>query len=344
MSQKVNRLELLSCLEMAEPGLSPKEIVQQSSCFIFRGGAVVTYNDEVTCRVRSPLGKALTGAVQGEPLLAILRKMNEDELDIEQQEGQLLIVGKRRRTGVNMEKDILLPLDAVEKPEEWHKLDSEFGDAIELVQGCAGRDQSAFVLTCVHLHPKWVEACDNIQATRFRIATGISKPTLVQAHNIKHVASLGMTNFSETPSWLHFKNPAGGRLSCRRYMEDYPDLKPFLSATGKPTTLPKGLADAAEKAEIFSSEMKDDNNVLVEIRQGKLRVKGQGASGWYSEVKNVNYSGPSMKFRIPPKMLMEITNRHNECEVSESTLKVAGSKFTFVVCLTKPEEDGKDET
>jgi hypothetical protein len=34
-----------------------------------------------------------------------------------------------------------------------------------------------------------------------------------------------MTQFCQTPTWLHFKNPAGLVLSCRRgAAEDYPDL------------------------------------------------------------------------------------------------------------------------
>jgi hypothetical protein len=67
---RINREEFLRNLESVEPGLSPREILEQSSCFIFQKGWIKTFNDEVACKIKSPL--KLEGAVQAAPLLAIL--------------------------------------------------------------------------------------------------------------------------------------------------------------------------------------------------------------------------------------------------------------------------------
>lgn len=343
MSNRYNRNELLQTLETVQPGLSPRDIVEQSSCFVLSGGYVMTYNDEIACRLKGPFPKDIKGAVQAAPLLSLLRKMKEDELEVEVQPDEFIIVGKKRRGGIRMDAEVTLPIDKVEKPGDWKPLPEEFTDAVDMVQQCAGKDESQFVMTCVHFHPKWLESCDNFQLTRYKIKTGIEKSFLVRRDSVKHVTSLDMTEFSETEAWVHFRNPAGLTLSCRRWVEEYPDLNPILKFTGSPATLPKGLGDAADKAEIFSSENADNNQVQVELRPGKLRIKGVGVSGWYSEVKKLKYDGDPLEFQIAPKLLIDITNRHNDCEISPERLKVDGGKWTYVTCLSKAGTDNSKE-
>jgi len=43
---KINRQEFLDSLEMVKAGLSPREFIEQSSCFAFKEGEVLTFNDE----------------------------------------------------------------------------------------------------------------------------------------------------------------------------------------------------------------------------------------------------------------------------------------------------------
>lgn len=331
---RINREELLQQLEAVQPGLSPREIVEQSSCFVFKDGLVMTYNDEISCSHSTNL--KIEGAVQAAPLLSLLRKMIEEEIDVQinKETGELQIVGKRRHADLRMDKEILLPTETVERPTKWKKLPEEFPDAINIVQQCAGKDESNFNLTCVHIHPEWLEASDNYQITRYKIATPVKKPTLVRRDSIKHIVSLGMTEISETETWMHFRNPDGLVLSCRRFAEQFPDLSPFLKVKGQPATLPKGLVEATERAEIFSSENVDNDQVLVILKAGKLTIKGEGASGRYTEKRSIKYSGTNLSFRISPKLLIELTKRYNECQISEDRIKVdGGGKFVYVTCL-----------
>jgi hypothetical protein len=77
---------------------------------------------------------------------------------------------------------------------------------------------------------------------------------------------------------------------------------------------------------------------MVELRPNKLRIKGEGASGWYREVKKLKYSGEPLKFRISPKLLIAISQKHNEAMISSDRLMVNGGKFQFVTCLGKADE------
>lgn len=345
MGIRLDRTTLLQLLEMAQPGLTPREIIEQSACYIFKNGWIITYNGEIACRVASGLDKGLTGAVQAAPLLAVLQKIPEDEIELEPSDSELVIVGKRRRAGIRLEKEILLPIGTVEKPGEWQDLPETFSDALGMVQEATSMDESRFVMTCVHLHPKRIEACDDFQAFRFRLALkGITKPTLIKKDSAKHITALGMTQIAESENFLHFKSPSKLILSCRRYsegyVEDFPELDKVLDVSGTPTSLPKGLAEAAERASIFSSENADNDHVMLELRPGKVRIRGQGVSGWYQETSNISYQGEPMKMLIPPKLLTELVKRHTNCEMTSERLKINGDdkKWEYVSCLEKMED------
>lgn len=345
MPVKVNREILLQQLEAVQPGLSPREIVEQSSCFVFKGGKVITFNDEVACINKCAI--PFTGAVQATPLLTMLRKLVEGDLEIDQREGELIIVGKRRKAGINMEQTITLPIDKIHKPKKWKELPEDFSEAVYIVQQCASTDASIFSLTCVHIVPKFMESCDNNQLTRYNIKTPVAESVLVRATSLQHIVSLGMTEFGETASWLHFRNPDGLIISCRRYVEeekDFMDLGELLKVEGFETTLPKGLGEAADRAEIFSAENTDRNEVTVELRPGKMRMKGQGQTGWYSEVKKLNYNGEPIDFCISPKLLIELTKRHNECIISDKFLRVNGGKFVYVTVLGRIDDEQAEPT
>jgi DNA-binding transcriptional regulator/RsmH inhibitor MraZ len=144
----VNREELLQSLESVRPGLSIREVIQQSSCFVFKDGDVMTFNDEVTCRHKCKLN--ITGAVQAEPLLNILSKMVETEVEISiDKDSRLVVMGKKRRARIKMEMEIVLPIGTVEKPEKWQPIHEDFSDAIFMVKQCAGKDQTQLKSTCI---------------------------------------------------------------------------------------------------------------------------------------------------------------------------------------------------
>lgn len=342
-SARVNREEFLNRLQAVQPGLSAKEVLEQSSCFAFSDGKILTYNEETSCRIPSKLGKDFAGAVQAKPLLDLLGKLTEDEVGLEAADGELIVTGTRRKAGIRMEKDVLLGINAVEDPGEWKPLAEDFAEAVQIVSGCASRDASRFDLCCVHIAPKFVEAGERYQIARYRVKTPVEKDFLVRQEALKQLVSLGVTDFSETPSWVHFKNGKGLVFSCRRYLDQYPDMKPFFEMTGEQISLPGGLNEAISKAEIFSAQNTDDNKVMVTLANGKLKLKGQGMQGWFEETKKIKYDGPAIKFLIAPKLLSELAKKHTECEVSADRLKVTGEKYVYVACLSKLDDGQSSE-
>lgn len=336
---KVDRPKLLTVLESIQAGLTLKEVVQQSSCFAFQDGMVMTFNDEVACRRKSPL--KINGAVQAAPLLAILRKMPEDELDISLDGDELVIRGKGRKSGIATQAEVLLPMEKVEEADDWKPLHEDFSDAIFVTQQCVDKDDSNYAGSCIHIHPKYIEACDNSQAIRYKLKTKVKEPFLVRGKSIQHMVGLGMTEFCETETWIHFRNPDGLIYSCRRDPQPYESLDDVLNSTGEPLTIPKGIADAADRAEVYSAENADENEVTVEIKPGRIRIIGDGISGWFTEIKKLKYRGPKISFRVGPKLLVELVKRYNDCFISPDRLKVDTGKFIYVVALGDPEGNDK---
>lgn len=328
----VNREKLLSSLESVSPGLAARELIEQSGCFAFRAGRVATFNDEVACSIDSPL-KDLEGAVVAKPLLVLLSKLPEDELDVQKGDGKIQIKGKGRRAEIVLEAEVKLPVEAVETPEEWTKLEPDFLEGLGIAQAVAATGKDAnFVLTCVHIRPDCLEACDNFQAVRYPVKTGAGESCLIRWSSAKHVPPLGMTEVSYGKSWIHFRNAAGLMLSCRRWQEQYENLDPIFDCEGKPMTLPGGLNEAVDKAKIFSSDNPESDQVFVRIKDGRLLIRGEGASGKYEEQRKVSFDGDA-SFLIAPRLLVEISQRTTDCLIGQGRLKIKAAKFEYVSCL-----------
>jgi len=331
---RVKREDLLNDLNMVKAGLSPREFIEQSSCFVFQDGMVMTFNDEVACRKK--VGLTFNGAVQATTLLAILEKMDDPELDVlENDKGELEFRGARKRFGVVRDAEIFLPIDRVEVAEKWKPLAKEFTEGVGLVQHCVSTDESRFLLCCVHLTPDFIEACDNMQAIRCMVNTKLKESVLVRGTSLAHLVSLGMNKMSLSKSWVHFQNEAGLEFSCRRYTEQYPDLTPVLKFKGSPIVIPKGLAEASERASVFASDKTGEVLVTVSLKAGKVRISGDGAAGWYQEVKKVAYDGPPMSFLIAPDLLKHIAERYSDAELSKDKLKVTGGGWDYVTVLSR---------
>jgi hypothetical protein len=328
----VNREKLLTALESVSPGLAAREMIEQSACFVFVSDRVCTFNDEIACSIKSPLS-GITCAVVAKPLMDLLSKLPEDELDVTVGAGKMLIKGKGRRAEISIEAEVKLPIDAVEEPGEWLKLDPDFLEGISITSAVAATTKDAnFVLTCVHIHPDYLEACDNFQAVRFPLKTGVESDCLVRTSAIRHVSPLGMSEMSLGESWVHFRNSSGLMMSCRRWQEQYENLDAILDCDGDAITLPGGLAEAVDKARIFSSDNVESDQLYVRIKDGALLIRGEGSQGKYEEKRKVVFSG-DVSFMISPKLLIEISRRTQDCVLAPGRLKVSTGKWIYVSCL-----------
>lgn len=335
---RVNREEFLKCLVGVEAGLSQRDVLEQSSCFVFQGGRVWTFNDEIACSMPLPKGlEDLECAVPAGEFKSLMGKMEDEELEVEETDGdegsQLILKSKRRRAGIRVHKEIVLPVKEVQVPDEWQSLPKGFDEAISTIREVAGKDDSMPILTCLHIQPKGMEASDNSQAIRYSIRTGIEEPVLLKRDELVMLLKLKIEEWQVTEVWVHFRNASGLVGSCRRLVEKYPKLDGLFSVEGNRTVFPEGLASAIEKAEIFMDTRSDLTGVSVKLKDGVLLLRGEGGVGWYEEKQKVQYKGRPFEFKIAPRLLREVSSRSKDCVVGDEKLCVKGKKFIYVSCL-----------
>lgn len=345
---KVNRVELLQKLEGAQVALAPRDILAQSTCYIFQKGQLWTYDGKKAVSCPSGLPDEVTGAVKPTQLLSQLRKWEEEEVEVRCSDNTFSIHGSTEEAGVRLEATIQLPVDKIEVPTDWKPLPADFNDAVSLVYECASVNGTSPILTCVHLHPDWVEAADNKQLARYKMKTGLTSPVLIERDALQHVPKLGMTEVAETPNWLHFRNPLGMALHCVRYVESmaYHDLTDKLRIrNGVNVSFPKALEAAIGKAKDFT-DTADNDNVLVEMRPGKLRLTGRSADGHYVKKADLpGYAGEALEFNVSPTLLEKVVKNHTQCTIGESTegkrrLVVTGATWRWLVCLRRVQKNG----
>lgn len=337
---QVDREKLIDILDKVSPGLSKKELIEQSTCFVFEDGYISTFNDDIACS--HEFDEKVTGAVQADPLLKILKKLKGTTIKIELNEdnSELLFKDKRRRGGIKFEGEVLLPIATIKRPKKWRKLPKGFLKALNIAKNTASNDETRFIVTCIHIHPKFIETTDNYQLTHCKLKTGFESPILFRADYAKHIVSAGMTECGETKTWIHFRNNTGLTLSCRRYTEEeFVDTKATLKVTGNSISLPHKLKDAAERSNVFSEES-ENNEVSVELSRGKLKLQSTGSSGWYEEVlKKIDYDGEPITFLTTPDTLANLAGEKNKCQITEDRLRVDGDGFTYIVALTQRDQE-----
>lgn len=347
MSFRINRAEFLQILQRVEPGRSQRDFITQSSCFILGDSSVSTFNDEIFCHTRTGLPDEFAGAVAGVELLQAIDNMKDDDLTLDMDERHLLISANRIRVKVRLEREVVLPIENVTTPDRWLPLPEDFKHAVEQVCGIAGTDKNEFLTTCVHLNPGWIEASNRRQAIRHDLDWGITRPFLVRATSLAHVARLELVKIGETDEWVHFRNKSLV-FSCRRHMEDYPDLSDVFDFRGSPAVLPKGAEVGAKVAGVFQGEDKVADKVLVKIKRGRgsgeMWVYGEGNRG-QAEVGplEMTYKGPDVTFRIPPVVLSSIVANYTECEILPEKLRVVGENWVFMSVLGLPDEHPSNE-
>lgn len=330
---KIDRSEFQKRLLAVSPGLTSSKDPVQGDCIIAKAGRFYTFNGEVACSIVSGLPNDLKFAVKADALTGLMKKLTEAEIELTHTGGQLILQGKGRTFKLNTEADIFLPVDSVERPKEWSKLSEGWSEAIDLVVRCTDRKSDDFARKCVHVHPQWLEASDNLKMARWVIDTFVSAPVLVRGITLAEVVPLGVTKGCETESWLHFHNPFGLRVSVRKWAleEAYPELDEFLNVRGERVVFPKGVAEAAARAGLLLDEK--DGSVKLALSENHLTVSSSGIIGEAEEHKDVVYSGRELSFLIPPKLIAELVETHTECEVSEVALRIDGGSYLYLTSL-----------
>ena len=341
---RTNTQLFIQTLEQLQGGLTHKGTLYQSSCFAFAGGSVFTFNDEVGIRCESPFGEAVTGAVAGMPLLRALKLLGDERINSYQQKDGHFTLQTESGDSISFTiETVALAYDRIERPKRWKQLDSEFANAVRHVLRCVGKDESNYEGLCIHLHREWIEACDGSQAIRYHVKTKVREEALVRGASLTNIVGAGMTEFCETDNWIHFRNPAGLVLSCRRDVQEWEPLDNILNFHAHSLQLPLSVAKTCERAELFSIENPDENEVLISLAGNRMEITAKGRTGEFKRSLTVVYQGPTMSFSIGPRLLAPLVRESPDCTFwladMGDKLSICTPEFTYCVGATQSEEN-----
>lgn len=308
---KIDKNDLMKALTAVKPGLSNKEIVIQSTSFVFKDGYVITYNDDIA--MINPVTITDEFAIQADLFLNFLSKVKDEQITLTVENKELKINGKKFKAGISIE-DVDMPLDNLDNIEEddWTDLPEHFLHYAKMAAMVCGKDLDRPLFHNVHMNYGVVEGCDNNRMTICDFKDNYFNNILTPADSILKLCNYNVTQYFASDSWLSFRTEDGLIFSCRLYDEDYPELQEIIdSKTNEEEPfvieLPSELDDVLPRAYFFSKSGKDDiETIALKFENDILKVKGKNESGWFSEEIIMDYEYTKLMFNINPLFLKSV--------------------------------------
>jgi len=330
---QLEREDLLRALEKLQPGLSPKELVEQMTQFNFLGKYLVTYNEIVSVFV--PFETDFVCSVKADVFQGILSKLTEKEMELslvenptKDSEGEVVAISyflKLQTKTAEAEFPVLIEGDISEAMRnlqkdiadtEWLEVPKDFSSGAYVCMFSASRDPADNTMTCISIEGEDIISCDNSRATWYKMESPMES-FLVQADVAKELRKYKPNGYKIGDNWIHFRNSENGIIfNARRVKGKMRDIRPFFGKEGMNFNVPAELKEALELAGVVNAEdnpadrlvelaIKDKKAVCSAWRDGGARVKKQ--------VSIPFYQGEEVSFFINPDFMMEIID-HSETD------------------------------
>lgn len=347
---KINTTELRNALAIVKPGLSNKEILEQTTSFAFLEGRVVTYNDEIS--ISHPFKCDFEGAIKAEELYGLLTKINKDEVELRVEEAQLLISSGRMKAGLKLESEINLPLKDIPVKMQTLPNPEQFIKHLAFAMRTCSNDTSTPKLTCVSIGKDGVI----IGADNYRLiyCKGDAMPFdsfLLPASNAVEVVKLSPTYISLEKGWVHFKNKSGTVISCRRLDDEYMSSTLIEKALkiDNPITIqfPDKIQEMLDRIRQFAKrERSVDEVVDIEIQEGKIyfNATAEMTGSWIQDKAAIEIEG-DLAFSVNPSLLHDILEVTLTAKLSKDRTKIKFSTkdWDYVIMLHNPETREKSK-
>ena len=338
---KINRTELQTALEQVRPGLSNKEIIEQTTSFIFSNGRIATYNDEISVSYPFPLLSHVQGVIKAQALYDFLGKVKKDEVELEWTEQQLIIKAGRSKAGFTLDAEIRAPLDEIGQVEEWEAIPKpdEFLAALKTCVPHCSRDMSRPALTCVHVTASAVEASDSYQIIQYQLSQKLPTDSfLLPASSCRDLLKYPVIEISKGESWLHFRTAAGVVFSVRTIQDSFPDISHHLQIEGAVLTLPDSMGEILERGGIFAKDDRVSLPILsISLKDSQLVISASNEFGWIEERAKVKDYTEELSFTIGADFLQQVLTRTRTCIVADNKIMFQEGAWKLVIAVMESE-------
>lgn len=329
---KIDRLKLREALTIVKPGLSSKEILEQTTSFAFKGERVITYNDEISIS-HEVKGIGLEGALKAEELYGLLTKLTHEEINLEVEGDELKISCGRTKAGLHLEEEINLPLQDV--PDKWKEIKSpeKFAEYLQLAAQICSRDMSQPKLTCVCVREGTVLGSDGNRLIQCTLEEELPVGDfLIPATSVVEMVKIIPTHIQLEDDWIHFKNGNGTIFSCRRIDDTYIEqslIDTILNVKGKAViSFPNKILALMERVMPFAKRdfvMDEEVEIVVKDSKATIKAEALNTGSWIKEKISLKCD-KDVSFKITPTLFIDILHKTKICHVDKSLQK---GKFTL---------------
>lgn len=337
---EVKREEALRRFDNAMCAVETKRCLIQSDSFVFFKGNLITFSGEIRTIQPSPFGDEIEGSILAQDLLAVFKKFSDENLLISAGDGELLVSGEKRKAGVKMDQDILMPFKTVQRAKEYKPLLPELMDYLVQASLVCSKDESAnWEMTHVHADAEFVDATDRHRYFRASLATGLDKPLLIQAKLVQVLSKFKLVEIDATTTegWVHFRTAENFEISLIMNKSGYFNRTMLdnllVLPDAKYVQLPENLEEILARAEIMSD--KENQSVEITLKEGEVSVFSKKAFGWFRETQKVDYIGPDFSFSINPAFLRGMLKKTKEMLVNDFLARFSVDGTHFVAALIK---------
>jgi len=343
-SLTISREKLITLLETIRPGVARKEIVEQSTHFVFTGKEAITYNEQICVCAISPL-RGFICSVQAEEFTKLIKSMQAEELTMRVVESGGKHAVKiesgtiKAKFAVSQNKgvqDLIKKLKLNSLSGLWKPIPEDFIQGLKWCLFSASEDATQGVLTCIHIKKKTVTSSDDMRVSLYSMTKGMDAELLIPAISVEELVKFPVEEYCVVEPWAYFRTGAKA-IFCTHLMDgEYPNPKEFFEFDGVEVELPGGLGQALESAEIMAAgDFPIDKRVKITIEKGKLEVFAENESlGWIkTEIKMGIKDCPSVTFVINPIFLREILGKTNVVKVGSDRALFQTDNFKHLVSL-----------
>lgn len=335
---RIMRDKLAAALRLVSVACSRKPLLEQSDCIVFTKQSMIAYNDEVLVAV--PLSLGITGAVAAEHVNSVMAAWSDSELDISVDRADLLIVGKRKRIGITLEKEIRLPYRSALAPSDsrWVSLGKGCWTAIQRAAEVCGTDAAQPLTMVVCVRPNEVLACDNYRLLLHRGDTGFSREMLLPASSIASLSRFPARSVAvnKDGSWCYIRGKEGEVASIRCYGGKYRDVSMALKLEeGKSVVFPMVLRSALERAHALA-DAGYTSRAEVTVEEDRVRVAMRKEGMWFRETLPVSKSLPRIQFYVHPQLLADMLGESRRVVCCENRIGIKTEHTTLVISTGLP--------
>jgi DNA polymerase III sliding clamp (beta) subunit (PCNA family) len=322
---EINRKEFLETLKRLSPAITQKEVISQSTDFIFSGEKIITYNGDLC--ISANFKTEFSGAINGKTLYNFLSSLKEDTFEITKTENNFILKSGKIKSKIKS-KDIQSDYVNYEI-EKFTEISSDLFSAIKMSLFSVSTDDGKFPLNCVYVNNDSVMTCDNIRASKIKIEP--ANTAFLIPHNIAKIL-IQYKDFAsfyteEGDKWLHLKTDNDIVYSFHMVFGDYPDLE-FLfnpDSEGLIFEFPEELKGSIDSTVVFNDEILE-----IVAREGTVKCMSTGIDG--TVYATIEHEIPGdIHFNINPVFLKEILSHGNECIIYDDTLLFSTDSFIHVL-------------